>query len=223
MSPSNRLFHEGGVFRDPLYYVRGRHLLRVNLSSGRQWSLVALAELGANGEPPFEAGNQFRRQGQAKLEWTDAAGSGYNGVTAGVREAASPWFGGYGSLPVTEGLSIYADVSASSRSRAWYPVATEAGAIFLRPGQVLAANALYSVVALTPAVLRFVPAPESMPRPSSEEGRGHRQGAVDLAGRGQAICCRPCAPEQAHRAAGVGRVRQPVRLRGDVLIAAGSG
>jgi hypothetical protein len=129
VSPSNRIFHEVGLFRDPLYYVRGKHLLRVNVSAGRQWSLVTLAELGANGEPPFEAGHRFARKGQAKLEWTDAAGASYVGVTAGVTQDGPPSVGGYGSLALSEGWSIYADLAAQRGSRAWYPVVDEG-----RPG-----------------------------------------------------------------------------------------
>ncbi|MCL4814402.1 MAG: hypothetical protein KJ061_18085 [Vicinamibacteraceae bacterium] len=123
VSPSNRVFHEVGLFRDALYYVRGKHLLRVNLSAGRQWSLVTLAELGANGEPPFEAGNRFRRKAQTKLEWSTESGASYVGLTAGAAEAAPPSLGAYGSVAVTEGLALYTDVSATRGSRAWFPVA----------------------------------------------------------------------------------------------------
>src|SRR5512133_662714 len=44
-SPSNRIFHETGFARDALYVVRGKHLVRVNLSAGRAWSAVLLAEV----------------------------------------------------------------------------------------------------------------------------------------------------------------------------------
>lgn len=130
LAPSNRIFHETGAFRDQLYYVRGRHLLRANLSAGRQWSVVALAELSDNGEDPFVAHEPFRRQGQVKLEYADASGRGYIGVTAGGREDSHPWFGGYGSIELTEGLSAYADTSLTKGSRAWYPVAVPGGATF---------------------------------------------------------------------------------------------
>jgi len=122
LAPSNRLFHETGVFRDPLYYVRGRHLLRVNLSAGRSWSAVGLAELGNNGEDPFVAGERFRRQGQVKLEYSDPSGRGYAGATLGGREDARPWFGEYASVSLTDGLSVYVDATHARGSRAWYPV-----------------------------------------------------------------------------------------------------
>jgi hypothetical protein len=132
LAPSNRLFHETGFFRDQLYYVRGRHLLRVNLSAGKAWSAVALAELTDNGEDPFTAGEPFRRQGQAKLEYSSPSGRGYLGGTVGARQGAPPWFGQYAAMALTEGLSAYADASHTRGSRAWYPVPVPGGAAFAR-------------------------------------------------------------------------------------------
>lgn len=130
VSPSNRVFHETGVFRDPLYYVRGRHLARVNASFGRQWSIVGLAELGANGEPAFRAGERFRRQGQVKAEFTSARGGDYVGLVAGARDGDRGWLGEYGQVGLTEGLSLYADVSHRRGSEAWVPVARRPGVVF---------------------------------------------------------------------------------------------
>lgn len=128
LGPSNRIFHEVGIFRDPLYSVRGKHLARVNVSAGKQWSLVALADLGATSEAPFRAGAPFERAAQAKLEFTTASGASYIGVTGGARLRETPWFGTYGALAVTEGLSAYLDASLQRGSEAWYPVATAPGA-----------------------------------------------------------------------------------------------
>jgi hypothetical protein len=132
LAPSNRIFHETGVFRDQLYYVRGRHLARVNVSSGRQWSLVGLAELTGNGEDPFVAGQPFRRQGQIKGEYSAPSGRGYVGLTAGGRDGSRPWFGEYASYEVAGGLSAYVDATHSQGSRAWYPVSLPAGTTFVR-------------------------------------------------------------------------------------------
>lgn len=121
MGPSNRLFHEVGVFRDALYSVRGKHLVRVNLSAGRQWSVVALAELGATDEAPFRTGAAFRRAGQAKLEYTTRDGGIYAGVTAGVRGGEPPWTGGYAAITLTDNLSAYVDASVQRGAQAWYP------------------------------------------------------------------------------------------------------
>jgi hypothetical protein len=132
VSPSNRIFHEVGLFRDPLYYVRGKHLARVNLSAGRRWSLVTIAELGATGESPFAARTPFRRAAQSKLEFTNGSGSGYVGATAGARDGTPPWFGEYGSLALTEGWSVYFDASHTRGSRAWYPAQDGSGPRFLQ-------------------------------------------------------------------------------------------
>jgi len=122
LSPSNRIFHEVGLFRDPLYYVRGRHLARVNVSAGKQWSLVALAEVGATSEEAFRAAEHFERAGQVKAEFTTSSGSNYLGVTVGGRKHETPWFGEYASATLAAGLSIYIDASHQSGSLAWYPV-----------------------------------------------------------------------------------------------------
>ena len=122
VGPSNRLFHEVGTFRDPLYYVRGRHLVRVNVSAGKQWSAVALAEVGGTSEPGFRAGEHFEPAGQAKLEFTTATGESYLGVTAGGRLHDRPWFGEYASVTLVAGLSAYVDAVHQQGSLAWYPV-----------------------------------------------------------------------------------------------------
>jgi hypothetical protein len=123
LAPNNRIFHESGLFRDPIYYVRGKHLLRVNLSAGRQWSVVVLGEVGATDAEPFRAGEAFARQILGKAEYTTASGASYVGLTVGATDGTPPWFGGYGSLAITEGLSVYADTSHTRGSQAWYPVA----------------------------------------------------------------------------------------------------
>lgn len=129
IAPSNRLFHVTGVFRDPLFLVRGRHLLRVNLTAGRQWSLVALAELGATSEAPFRAGARFRRAVQSKIEYASPSGGAYAGLTAGARGGEPPWAGGYASVELPAGLAAYADASVQRGSQAWYPVDTPGGPV----------------------------------------------------------------------------------------------
>jgi hypothetical protein len=132
LAPSNRIFHETGIFRDAIYYVRGKHLVRVNLSVGKEWSFVALAELSDNGEPEFNAGEQFRRQGLAKLEYTMPSGAGYVGFTGGVRQGSRPWFGEYFSVAATEGFSAYLDAAHVRTNRAWYPLQAGPGGTFVR-------------------------------------------------------------------------------------------
>ncbi len=122
LSPSNRIFHETGFTRDPLYAVRGKHLVRVNLSAGRAFSAVVLAEVRANDDAPFVAGEPFEPKAEAKLEWSAPGGRGYVGVTGGAGQRSRGFFGEYGALSLTDGLSVYADAVHQAGSRAWYPV-----------------------------------------------------------------------------------------------------
>jgi hypothetical protein len=127
VSPSNRIFHVTGFFRDPLYVVRGRHLARVNLSAGRAWSAVLLVEVRDNGEQPFVAGEPFEPKAEAKLEWSDPGGRGYLAVTGGAGKTSRGFFGEYGSLSIGDGFSVYADAVHQMGSRAWIPVETAPG------------------------------------------------------------------------------------------------
>jgi hypothetical protein len=122
LSPSNRIFHATGFYRDPVYVVRGRHLVRVNLSAGRQWSAVLLAEVGDNGEAPFVAGEPFEPKAQAKVEYTSPGGDLYAAVTAGASQRSRGWFGEYVTVPLFAGLAAYADAVHTVGRRAWYPV-----------------------------------------------------------------------------------------------------
>jgi hypothetical protein len=119
-SPSNRLFHETGLLRDPLYFVAGHHLVRVNASAGKTLSAVLLAELTAPPEA-FVSGEVFGPRGQLKLEWSDEAGRGLVGVTGGLGTLTWPYFGEYAQWQLTDGLSVYVDASHSAQRLAWYP------------------------------------------------------------------------------------------------------
>jgi hypothetical protein len=128
LSPSNRLFHETGFTRDPLYAVRGKHLVRVNLSSGQALTAVLLAEVEPSGEAPFVAGAPFDRKAEAKLEWASPSGRGYLGLTGGAGQVSRGFFGEYGALSLTDGLSVYADAVHQAGSEAWVPVELPGGA-----------------------------------------------------------------------------------------------
>jgi hypothetical protein len=178
LAPSNRIFHETGVFRDQLYYVRGRHLLRVNLSSGREWSLVALAELSSNGEDPFVAGEPFQRQGQVKAEYSAASGRGYLGVTAGARDGARPWFGEYASYELADGFSIYMDATHTKGSRTWYPVALQGGGASFVQRDVHADG--WRTLAVAGLRYTFVAGPDARLEYLHQDA-GYRRGDFDLA------------------------------------------
>jgi len=122
LSPSNHVFRQVAFFRDPLYYVWGRHIVRLNVSAGKQWSLVGLAEVGANREPAFRAGEHFEPAVVGKAEYTTRSGASYFGVTVGGRTHEPPWFGEYASVALVAGLSAYIDASHQEGSLAWYPV-----------------------------------------------------------------------------------------------------
>ncbi|MCL4845339.1 MAG: hypothetical protein KJ066_02275 [Acidobacteria bacterium] len=178
VGPSNRLFHEVALFRDALYYVKGRHLARVNLSFGRQWSIVSLAEVGAVSDVEFTAGEPFARSGQVKAEFATASGSGYVGVTVGGRDGARPWVGEYFSMELAGGWSVYADVVHRRGSRAWYPrEASQERTVFVRDEVDASgvrtfgvAGVRYAFVAGTDARVEFV---------HQEAGWSRRQ--IDLA------------------------------------------
>jgi hypothetical protein len=122
VSPSNRIFHTTGFYRDPLYVVRGRHLARVNASAGREWSAVLLAEVASNGEPAFVADEPFDPKAQLKLEYAAPSGAWSVAVTAGASQRSRAWFGEYATLPLWAGLSAYMDAVHTVGRRAWYPV-----------------------------------------------------------------------------------------------------
>lgn len=134
ISPSNRIFHATGFLRDPLYVVRGRHLARVNLSAGREWSAVLLAEVADNGEAPFVAGEPFEPKAQLKVEYTAPSGDAYGALTAGASQRSRAWFGEYATLPLFAGLAVYADAVHTVGRRAWYPVETPLGPAFAQTG-----------------------------------------------------------------------------------------
>lgn len=122
MSPSNRIFHETGFTRDPLYAIRGKNLFRVNLSFGQAWSAVLLAELLSNGDTPFIANEPFEPKAEAKLEWSAPGGRGYFGMIGGAGGNSRGFFGEYGAITLGDGFSLYADAVHEAGSRAWYPV-----------------------------------------------------------------------------------------------------
>ncbi len=192
MAPSNRLFHEKGVFRDALYTVRGKQLLRINVSAGRQWNLVGLAELGDNGEDPFRAGALFRRAVQGKLEYTGRSGDSYVGLTAGARGGEPMWMGAYGSRSLTQGLSAYLDASWQKGSQAWYPAPLPGGAVGFEQNSrqeglrgLILGGLRYSFVSGLDARLEFL-----------HQGSGYSASQIALAPRAMQPPQSPAAVEQ---------------------------
>ncbi len=120
-SPSNRLFHETGLLRDPLYLVQGRHLVRANLSSGRELSVVGMVELSDTDERPFVAREDFDRSAHLKVEYADATGRWLVGVVGSAWLEHEPTLGEYAQLQLTDVVALYLDASHGRERRAWYP------------------------------------------------------------------------------------------------------
>lgn len=120
-SPSNRLFHESGLLRDPLYLVQGKHLVRVNLSSGKELSAVALVELSEVEAQPFVAREDFAPSAHVKLEYAEASGSWLVGVTGFGAVEQVPGFGEYAQVQVNDTLALYLDASHVHEPVAWVP------------------------------------------------------------------------------------------------------
>jgi hypothetical protein len=120
-SPSNRLFHETGFMRDPLFRIRGRHLVRVNASVGKALSAVVLVELTENGAPDFVARHDFAPSAHAKLEYADESGRFFVGATASSTLEGEAAVGAYGQAQLIDELALYVDASALHAREAWYP------------------------------------------------------------------------------------------------------
>lgn len=120
-SPSNRLFHETGLLRDPLYLVQGKHLARVNLSSGRALSVVALVEITDTDEHPFVAREQFDRSAHLKIEYAEETGRWLVGVVGSAWLDHEPALGEYAQLQLTDVVALYVDASHGRERRGWYP------------------------------------------------------------------------------------------------------
>ena len=123
VSPSNRVFHETGVFRDPLYSVRGKHLLRANVSVGRQWSLVALAELSHNGagaDEAFQAGVPFQATGPREVRVHERRRRHLRGRDPRCRGRGAPRVRRRdGTWMLSDALALYIDASHGRGSAAY--------------------------------------------------------------------------------------------------------
>jgi len=145
LSPSNPIFHQPYT-RTILTLIRGKHLVRANLSPSRSWSIVVVLEPRDNGEPAFVSGTAFDRKALVKLEYTRPSGDSYLGITAGKGETSRGWVGEYGVLSLTDALSIYGDARHMMGSDVLYPTG------ILEPGRAFAATQANSRAIQTIAV-----------------------------------------------------------------------
>lgn len=146
VSPSNRIFRDPVTVKDTLYTTAGRHLLRVNYTPSETWSQVFMAELSDNGEPEFEAEEDYARKALLKNEFSWAGGANYAGLVVGWREELGAWLGEYLNLELTDGLYFYFDASHQRGALAWYPTQSSLGAIVLNQAE-RESERIYSFVA----------------------------------------------------------------------------
>jgi hypothetical protein len=145
LSPSNPIFHQPYT-RTILTLIRGKHLVRANISPSRSWSIVVVLEPRDNGEPAFVYGAPFDRKALVKLEYARPSGDRYMGITAGKGETSRGWLGEYGVFSLTDALSIYGDARHTMGSDVLYPTG------ILELGQAFAATQANSRTIQTIAV-----------------------------------------------------------------------
>jgi len=133
---SNRLFHITDLQRTALYVTQGKNLLKVSYSPSANVSLLTLFELADNGEAPFGQGEAFDRKALAKAEYQSDSGDNSVGLVVGVGQVSRPWLGQYFSYSLWDGLSLYADVSESFGTRAYYPVRSPEGLVQMQQTRV---------------------------------------------------------------------------------------
>lgn len=121
LSPSNRLFHESGLLRDPLYLVQGKHLVRVNLSAGKELSAVAMVDISDVEAQPFVAREEWAPSAHLKVEYAESSGAWLVGVTASGVVEQTPGFGEYAQVQLNDTLALYLDASHVHEPSAWVP------------------------------------------------------------------------------------------------------
>ncbi len=130
LSPSNRIFHETSQNKSVIYETQGKHIARVNLSLGRAFSSVMMAEVDEykqDGDTPHLAEQEFASTTLIKNEINWNSGADYLGIVVGARSGSKPWLGEYMNLtlPFFDAITLYTDISHEHGSKAWYPKSTE--------------------------------------------------------------------------------------------------
>jgi len=121
LNPSNRIFHESITNKNLLYTVKGKRLMRVNLSWSKDVTSVLILEPTEEYKDDiYRAEETFEPKLLLKNEIAWNSGADYVGVVLG--SGPSSWVGEYFNFSLTDGLSFYGDASHEKGSRAWYPV-----------------------------------------------------------------------------------------------------
>jgi len=124
-SPSNRIFHDVASNRDIRYEVRGKRIARLNLSAGKDFNAVIMADIEDDKDALiFNADTKWVPSVLAKGEYGWNSGADYFGIVVGGQKNGLPWVGEYFnvSVPFLDGLSVFGDASHQRGSEAWYPV-----------------------------------------------------------------------------------------------------
>lgn len=125
-SPSNTIFRESVQEKDLLFATIGQHILRFNYSPSQSWNFVLMTELSESGAIQPVAEEKFRPTALLKSEYSWSGGAQYLGIVFGGRQTGELTLGEYLNIEVTEGASVYFDISHERGSRAWYPVRNSA-------------------------------------------------------------------------------------------------
>lgn len=123
LNATNTIIHRP-YNRNLLTLVKGKQIVRLNISYGRRFSTILLFEPGDNGEPPFRFNTRFDRKILLRTELTSRSGASYVGLAGGAGSLSAEWFGEYGSVALSDAFSIYIDARHQAGSDAWYPTAS---------------------------------------------------------------------------------------------------
>jgi len=121
LNPSNRLFPEISLQYTPYYEFRGRALARINLTPIKSLSIVAAAEPFDVGAPTYYAGQTPGQKALLKSELNWNNGASYVGLAASGGQTQKYAVGEYAALTLSDAIQLYADVSHTMGSEAFYP------------------------------------------------------------------------------------------------------
>jgi hypothetical protein len=136
LNPSNLFFPDLLLGIQPYYEVRGRPMLRLNLSLGENWSLITLGEVNALNDEHYETmqlsddENQHRVQTKLEYNWNNS--TGIFGLTLGRRETSEDVgsLGIYSSINLNDAWQFYLEGRADQGSDLL--VLSESGALSSR-------------------------------------------------------------------------------------------
>ena len=131
-SPTNKIFRETILEKDPFYESMGLYVARLNLALPWDLTLSFLAEIsevpGREKQIQRSGDEEFVAKGLARIEWNHNADS--VALVAGNTERGEAWVGEYASVRFFDQLTFYGEARHERSSRAWYPVRNNALVVF---------------------------------------------------------------------------------------------